>query len=413
MRAKCITRLLVGAGLLAAAQGATAGQIVGSAHDFSSKGWGSSEICIFCHAPHNNANVAGDVLWNHALSTATYTLYSSPSMNATVTQPGGVSKLCLSCHDGTVAIDSYGARTGTNFVTGGKNLGTNFSNDHPIGITYDAALVTADGTLKATTTAVTIGTGAQTPVVLYFIGEGRYRASSFQEVALDTAQLTWDYATSTSNYESLRQWALAQNPRAYLTTFAQPQFFSNTVFPTEDGGTRSFLALFADQARQNGDAPGGCAVSVPSYDGSVVNPCPPGAPYDSPECGEVAPGEIDARLLGCDGAYDLSVALDGMRFGDVWVTRIEGIWPREALTEDLEVGATIQTPVRNALEAQQTLNEDKACEGFGGVLPWKKLDEPPRSRLAPWMLLFASLLWVSRRAARHRWVRSRWTAASV
>lgn len=162
MRAKWITRLLIGAGLLAAAQGAAAGQITGSAHDFSARGWGSGEICIFCHAPHNNANVAGDVLWNHALSTATYTLYSSPSMNATVPVPGGVSKLCLSCHDGTVAIDSWGARTGTVFVTGGKNLGTNLSNDHPIGILYDAALVTADGTLRPTTTAVTIGSGAQT-----------------------------------------------------------------------------------------------------------------------------------------------------------------------------------------------------------------------------------------------------------
>lgn len=162
MRANSITRLLIGVGLVVAAQGAVAGQIAGSAHDFSTRGWGSTEICIFCHAPHNNRNVAGDVLWNHALSTATYTLYSSPSMDATVGQPGGVSKLCLSCHDGTVAIDNYGARTGTTFITGGANLGTNFSNDHPIGITYDAALVTTDGTLKPTTTSVTIGTGGQT-----------------------------------------------------------------------------------------------------------------------------------------------------------------------------------------------------------------------------------------------------------
>ena len=143
----------------------SAGTITGSAHDFSGSAWSGGQICIACHAPHNtDTTVTGAPLWNHAVSAATYTLYSTPTFDgaSTITQPGGTSKLCLSCHDGTVAVNSFGGTTGTTMITGTKNLGTNLSNDHPIGFTYDAALVTADGALNPTTTAVTIGSGTKT-----------------------------------------------------------------------------------------------------------------------------------------------------------------------------------------------------------------------------------------------------------
>ena len=141
-----------------AAHAAMAGTIVGSAHDFSGSGWAAGQICIACHAPHNNVNAAGSLLWNHASTAATYTLYSSPTLNSAMPQPGGTSKLCLSCHDGTVALSSYGGTTGTVFITGPANFGTDLSNDHPIGITYDPV---ADVGLKAVSTAATIGSGGQ------------------------------------------------------------------------------------------------------------------------------------------------------------------------------------------------------------------------------------------------------------
>ena len=122
---------------------------------------GTSEVCVFCHTPHGGAtDVAGGAapLWNRNLSTATYTLYTSPNFDAiNQVQPAGVSQACLSCHDGTVAFDSLlnfpgsGSTDGITFIgtnnvdaTGKmKNnaalhsgefpmLGNDLSNDHPI-----------------------------------------------------------------------------------------------------------------------------------------------------------------------------------------------------------------------------------------------------------------------------------------
>ncbi len=113
--------------------------ITGSAHDFSGAGYGTDEICIFCHSVHN-AKQEGAVtiapLWYHKMSTASYTTYTSPSLKQTALQPRGPSKLCLSCHDGSVAIDSFGNKSGTNLVTGSANIGTNLSDDHPISIKW-------------------------------------------------------------------------------------------------------------------------------------------------------------------------------------------------------------------------------------------------------------------------------------
>lgn len=156
------TRLLAGI-LTAAASALFAAQagagISGTKHDFSAAGYGSTQLCIFCHAPHNAQTIPEAPLWNHQSTTATYTLYSGPgTMNAIVGQPGPVSKLCMSCHDGTVAIGNFGTiTTDTHYVTGKSLMGTNLSNDHPIGFIYDAALVTADKGLVAPTTVVAAG----------------------------------------------------------------------------------------------------------------------------------------------------------------------------------------------------------------------------------------------------------------
>jgi len=77
--------------------------VTGTAHDFS-PGRDGSMACQYCHTPH--MALSGTPLWNHKLSDRTYEIYWSTSLDANVGQPTGSSKLCLSCHDGTVALDA-------------------------------------------------------------------------------------------------------------------------------------------------------------------------------------------------------------------------------------------------------------------------------------------------------------------
>ena len=129
--------------------------IVGSAHDFTETGkwtqWNpfhENEICIFCHTPH--ASLPDAPLWNHQITSTVFTLYSSSTLHATISQPSGVSKLCLSCHDGTLAVNAY---NGSNPADDGRTasfipgVSGDLMNDHPVSFTYDSALAIEDGAL--------------------------------------------------------------------------------------------------------------------------------------------------------------------------------------------------------------------------------------------------------------------------
>lgn len=154
--AVAIATLLLCSIPIAAARGQA--DLTSSKHDFTTAtgtapyNFASSE-CETCHIPHNPLEAAEGPLWNHEVNTGqTYTLYSNPaSLDATPQQPTGrVSALCLSCHDGTVAVDNYGGNTtGTQQIptTATTYIGTDISNDHPVSFTYDATLVTNDGEL--------------------------------------------------------------------------------------------------------------------------------------------------------------------------------------------------------------------------------------------------------------------------
>ncbi len=158
--------LSLGTALLLLAQEAFAqGGILGTKHNLSVTGPGpikavsETEVCVFCHTPHN-ANPLLPPLWNREFSSANYTPYDSPSLQAAVGQPNGYSKLCLSCHDGTIAIGAVRNLRGQSATIQLQNtgpggvmpagptlIGTNLLNDHPISFVFDQALRAADGEL--------------------------------------------------------------------------------------------------------------------------------------------------------------------------------------------------------------------------------------------------------------------------
>jgi predicted CXXCH cytochrome family protein len=146
MRDRRLLMLSAATVALAGAAALRAG-LQGSGHDFSTAAWNTSgEMCRPCHTPHH-AQSAVVPLWDHNTSVASFTLYASDTLDANVTQPTGVSKACLSCHDGTVALNAFGGETGADFISGTAHLGTDLANDHPIAFTYDSLLAVRDGGL--------------------------------------------------------------------------------------------------------------------------------------------------------------------------------------------------------------------------------------------------------------------------
>lgn len=145
--------------------------ILNSRHDFRDDAWfiadpdhnntyQKTNVCRVCHKPHHAMEAASSLLWNHELSTASYTMYDS-SWSSTIDgaqdpQPSGTSRLCLGCHDGTVALENWdGVTTGTTFADSlGASLGVDLEQTHPISIEYDEA---ADTGLNPTSTAMPTG----------------------------------------------------------------------------------------------------------------------------------------------------------------------------------------------------------------------------------------------------------------
>ena len=129
---------------------------------------GTAELCVFCHTPHGGDTTASVPLWNRALNDpanySTYSTTNSSSIDGAVATVGSVSIACLSCHDGTQAMDTVinqvgsggfdpnGTRMGVDTdwtfspnPRGIANLGVDLTNDHPIGIQYGGGGITPLG----------------------------------------------------------------------------------------------------------------------------------------------------------------------------------------------------------------------------------------------------------------------------
>ena len=148
----CCAALLALGGVLGAES------VVNSKHNLSVTGPGTvkavteTQVCLFCHAPHDSSPAAP--LWNRYDGGMPYTPYSSSTAFSSPGQPTGASKLCLSCHDGTIALGMVRSRAseilfpGTGKLDSGASfLGTDLSDDHPVSFAFDQTLATQQGQL--------------------------------------------------------------------------------------------------------------------------------------------------------------------------------------------------------------------------------------------------------------------------
>ncbi|HHI94647.1 MAG TPA: hypothetical protein ENK04_14245 [Gammaproteobacteria bacterium] len=76
--------------------------------DFARNDYG--EVCVYCHTPHGANKQINAPLWNRTINNVSnYTVYDTPTtigLEGRLGVPGPNSLTCLSCHDGTIAIDS-------------------------------------------------------------------------------------------------------------------------------------------------------------------------------------------------------------------------------------------------------------------------------------------------------------------
>lgn len=154
MKGRILTVIVVAIAFLAASV-ALAG-ISTTKHNLASSGGQTirstnvDEICVFCHTPHF-ANTNAQPLWNRVNpgNGNNFTMYGNTiAGTSTETQPGTMTKACLSCHDGVTALNSLtnypgAGLSGTinmtqNYINGeATNIGMSLANDHPVSITYN------------------------------------------------------------------------------------------------------------------------------------------------------------------------------------------------------------------------------------------------------------------------------------
>ncbi len=167
------------------AGGVLSGTILGTKHDFTGLNQRAGvvamptvafsdlgESCVYCHIPPDKGDVDSSELggipgWNRFKgATNAYDLYDSRTLDNKVRTPSPISLLCLSCHDGTMAVDMtvfkpngwrssedaalhlringaddlmncakcHNGRVAHNIAI--KHLDTDLTNDHPISMTY-------------------------------------------------------------------------------------------------------------------------------------------------------------------------------------------------------------------------------------------------------------------------------------
>ena len=200
-------KLLIGATLaviMSASSAYAQSTVAFGPHDFSAgsairntDGGINGQTCVFCHTPHGGSTSVP--LWNRAASTTTYQVYTSSTMDAasptSAAIQSSVSGACMSCHDGSIAIDvltnlagaahvasvaftrqATAKATYTNSGTGTGNLmsgglpflGSDLRNDHPVTIIYETArAATPAEFVTQTITGTKITVGATNPLPLF------------------------------------------------------------------------------------------------------------------------------------------------------------------------------------------------------------------------------------------------------
>jgi len=239
---------------------------------------------------------------------------------------------------------------------------------------------------------VAAGTGPRTAITLFVIGEGRYTTKNIPEIEIPRQLVTWDFATSSSNYSTLRD-AFYGKGGVFFSPYSEPGALFDEVlnpvtrFPNKYQTTNGWQfatvgETYAEQAFVDGDTSStDCADRFKELADDSRRVAVPCADPDDPSCVYDEATEIDPRTLECDPPLgsdipldDLAQAMIGLHPSDVWITRLEANLTRADLANDLVVeAAPKQIPVHGAFETPTVKNIAPACRlpksGAAALLP--------------------------------------------
>jgi predicted CXXCH cytochrome family protein len=152
------------------------GGVKGSKHDLANGVNDNYEVCVYCHTPHGARTDIDAPLWNKPGGVQAYRTYDSATIDGKILPVGSVSTACLTCHDGTQAMDTVinapGRGLGNGRMGSGvgalspniiANLGVDLRNDHPVGVQYGGF---DDGRGQIDPDFVNSATGLQSAIML-------------------------------------------------------------------------------------------------------------------------------------------------------------------------------------------------------------------------------------------------------
>jgi MYXO-CTERM domain-containing protein len=275
---------------------------------------------------------------------------------------------------------------------------------------------------------VSAGIGPNVGIVLFILGEGRYHPQNFPDATIDFTQLVWDPTRMGSNYETLATAAMAASGgSAWLTESAAPAGLNSNAYynPYSSYSNPSLAAAYAQACMPAGCDGGAAEAPTPPFEASTPVPDATGADggggddgsleagddssltadvteassadvteasaadaveasTESPEASTlpeeastdaqsqpseagqpVSTGGGSCTATSCD---DLTVAMNGIDPGSLWVTRLRAFLPASALSKDLVIEAgPSQDPVPSFHVATTYTDPNyNACPDSGG-----------------------------------------------
>jgi MYXO-CTERM domain-containing protein len=195
---------------------------------------------------------------------------------------------------------------------------------------------------------VAIGTGPSTGITIWVVADGRWQPSNFPTFTIADSEIAWDWATSSSNYETVR---LAKE-----ATYGGRGWQIESSLELSQYTVQQEVTTSAEY-----DPTGGYLVgAVPGADGGTVD-------AGSDDAGEDAGAQDNAATA------DLAVMFTGIAGPNVRITRMRSDVAQSALSVDMSLQASAdQSELSNTHVAQQEIGEPQCpiysattCEQVG------------------------------------------------